>query len=299
MDGKNHVIRGNLAALVSERRALSEKELAQLGELAEMLCDEAGEDEIFFRDGSFIARYHEMTASEPLTGVAEYNRERVKTQEQTLSVVARAFLCRRLCENLGIVGSDAAGTFFDEVPDSENEMISYLKSSYADRAYDRFSEEMTAPKVLYGDDFTEVCENVYYGRCAYCILPIENTVDGRLAGFRGLIIKYGLKIASICRIKLGDEGETVFALLKRSLILSHRDGEFSFDLRVFGKLYPLLTAAEACGMSLLGVTSVSGGEEVYDLVLKISPEGFCGFLCFLHLEYPGFIPVGISCELTA
>lgn len=292
------IVRGNLAALSGERTALAEKQLAQLGELAEMLCDEAGEEEIFFRDRSFIARYREITSLGPLSDVAEYNRERVVKQEEVTSVIHRALLCRRLCETLEIVGLPAAGTFFDEVPDGENEVISYLKSSYADRAYDRFSQELKDPKVLYGDDFAEVCENVYYGRCTYCILPIENTVDGRLAGFRGLIIKYGLKIASICRVKLGEEGETVFALLKKSLSLSHREGELLFDVRVFGALYPLLTAAEACGMCLIAASSAPGREEAYDLVFHISPQGFCGFLCFLHLEYPGFIPVGICYELT-
>lgn len=299
-NSKTDIVIGNLSELEAVRLSLHEKQIAHLGELAELLCEEAGEDEIFFRDEAFASRYRELTGLTATATVASFNRQRVAAAEGALSAVSRAMLLRRLTDSLGIHGLQAAGTFFDDPPHEESETISYMKSSYADDAYTRFSAELRDPKVLYGHDFTEICENVYYGRCAYCILPVENSVDGRLAGFRVLIMKYGLRIARICRVETGQgEGSTVFALLKKTLALPTEEEPLSFEFRVtaVGGLLPLFCAADVCGMQTRFVNSVPGESDVYDMAMTIDPEGFCGFLSFLYLEYPSFIPTGIFGEI--
>ncbi|MBE6636547.1 MAG: hypothetical protein E7618_01945 [Ruminococcaceae bacterium] len=298
-NSKTDIVIGNLRELTDVRLSLHEKQIAHLGELAELLCDEAGEDEIFFRDEAFAARYRELTGLPSLSSVSPLNAHRVAVAEGILSAASRAMLLKRLTDSLGIRGLQAAGTFFDEPPGEENETISYMKSSYADEAYTCFSTLLREPKVLYGHDFAEICENVYYGRCAYCILPIENSTDGRLAGFRGLIMKYGLRITKICRVETGGEGRTVFALLKKTLTLPIGDEAPMFEFRVTAEngLLPLLCAAEVCGMQPLFVHSVPGESRSYDMIMTIDDEGFCGFLSFLHLEYPAFIPTGMYGEI--
>ena len=293
-DPKTDPVLGELASLRDRRVTLHEKELAHLGELAELLAEEAGEEEIFFRDRAFLARYRSLTRTEAPTQVDPANAFRVTEQETHLSVMRRVWLCARLCQLLGIEGKDGVGTFFDEMSAPTGSTVSYLKSSYADEAYAVFSASLDGAKVLYGGDFTQVCENVYYGRCAYGILPIENSADGALAGFRALIVKYGLKIVRLCRVALSSDEETVFALVTRSLLLPEGT-EICFDLRVDcgGRLSELLTAASACGMTVESLTSVPGGRREYDLTLGVREEYICGFLAFLHLEFLNFIPIGL------
>ncbi|MBQ4064650.1 MAG: hypothetical protein IJD10_00975 [Clostridia bacterium] len=298
-DTKLQTIRSSLDRLTRERTALHEKRIAHIGELAELLCDEAGEEEIFFRDEVFAAKYRAAVEGIPLD-VSAFNRGRVIAEEKSLSAMERAMLLCRLCDTLGIHGIQGAGTFFDEADVAEGETVSYVRSAMADDAYLTFASAMSDPKVLYGHEFTEVCENVYYDRSAYCLLPVENTADGRLAGFRSLILKYGLKIASICRVKNPvAEEETVFALLKKSL--SFEEGGIRyFELQVEAEdLLSLLSSAEACGMKIRGIASTAGSRNRYDLVTQVDEDGFCGFLSLLHLEYPDFSPLGIYTELNS
>jgi len=294
---KQNILAVNLDRMDRARTALLEKQLAHVGELAELLCDEAGEEEIFFRDEAFAAKYRAMTKRE-MPDVAAVNRRRVEAQEKGLSAMERAILLCRLCDTLGIRGLRGAGTFFDEPSDEEDETVSYVRSSYADTAYRVLTAEMADPKVLYGHEFAEACENVYYGRCAFGILPLENSTDGRLAGFRGLMMKYGLKIVSVCCVQdTAGEGSTLFALLKRSVRIPTDKDVHYFEFRVETRdLFRLLAAAEACGMHAVGISSVPGDADCYDMVMRIGEGGFCGFLSFLHLEYPDFIPTGVFGE---
>ncbi len=298
-DTNLRTIRSALDRLTKERTSLHEKRIAHIGELAELLCDEAGEEEIFFRDEAFAAKYRAAVNDSPLA-IADFNRRRVMIEEKSLSAMERALLLCRLCDTLGIHGIQGAGTFFDETDTAEGETISYVRSSLADAAYLTFASAMSDPKVLYAHEFTEICENVYYDRSAYCLLPVENTADGRLAGFRSLILKYGLKIASICRIcdPLTEE-ETVFALLKKNLSFE-TGGIRYFECQVTARdLLSLLASAEACGMKLRGISSAAGKRNRYDLVMQIDEDGFCGLLSLLHLEYSDFTPLGIYTELNS
>ena len=294
---KQNILAVNLDRMDRARIAVLEKQLAHVGELADLLCDEAGEEEIFFRDEVFAAKYRALTKRE-MPETASVNRRRIAAQEKGLSAMERGILLCRLCDTLGIRGLRGAGTFFDEPSPEENETVSYVRSFYADTAYRMFAEDMKNPKVLYNHEFAEACENVYYGRCAYGILPLDNTADGRLAGFRGLIMKYGLKIVSVCRVQdAAGEGSTRFALLQRSVRIPSDPGEHDFEFRVAtDDLFFLLAAAEVCGMRTVGIASVPGSVDCYDMVMRIGERGFCGFLSFLHLEYPAFIPTGLFGE---
>ncbi len=296
---KEHILTANLAGSDAALSALLEKRLAHIGDLAELLCDEAGEEEIFFRDEAFAARYRALTCRPPVP-TAPVNRERVAVWEKGLSAVERALLLCRLCDLLGIRGLRGMGTFFDDPSDDGSETVSYVRSSYADTAYRALAAEMADPKVLYAHEFSEACENVYYGRSAFCLLPVENTVDGRLAGFRSLMIKYGLKTVRVVRVKDDSlDGSTLFALLKRGVTVPDTEKPCFLEIRVKTEDLPVLLASgEACGMKAVEMTRVPNRRHHYDIVFAIGPEGVCGFLSLLHLEYPGFLPTGVFGEST-
>lgn len=300
---KKEIILRNISRLEKEQTELFERVLAHLGELASFLGDEAGEEEIFFRDPSFVQTYSRIMGnikSVVADAGIKGNAERMEPIGQILSATERALVCRRLTDSLGITGVQAASTYFEDFFGNGDETISYVKNSYADEAYSRFSKALETPKVVYGYDFSEVCENVYYERSAFCILPIENTLDGRLAGFRRLVMKYGLKAVMITRVETSSEGEaTVFALLKKNISIPSCDGNKFFELRVTttDALTTLINAADVCMMKPVSITSIPDEDFTYDIVFSVSEEGICGFLSFLFLEYTDFIPTGFFGEL--
>ena len=300
---KKDIILGNISRLEREQTELFERGLAHLGELALFLCDEAGEEEIFFRDSSFVQAYSRIMGNVKSVvsdaGIKE-NSERIEPVGQLLSASERALVCRRLTDALGIKGVQAASTYFEDFIGYGDETISYVKNSYADEAYSRFSKTMEESKVIYGYDFSEVCENVYYERSSFCILPIENTLDGRLAGFRRLMMKYGLKTVMITKVETSSDGEaTVFALMKKNISVPSCNGEKFFELRVTTTdgLTSLISAADVCLMKPISITSIPDEKFTYDIVFSVSEEGICGFLSFLFLEYNDFIPTGFFGEL--
>lgn len=297
-DRKN-IILGNLSRLSREQTQLIERREAHIGELADFLCDEAGEDEIFFRDSGFRELYVKLTADAAPAQpgyAAETGKETVKAAGHALSAYMKASLCRRLTDGLDIRGVQAAGTYFNEVSTLEDDTVSYMRSSYADEAFSRFSEYMTDPKAIYGYDFSEVCDNVYYERSEYCILPIENTTDGRLAGFRRLIMKYGLRTVMLTTVEEPQEaGATVFALLKRCLTVPTVGERKILEIRVTASdLAGLLEAAGGCGMQLRALSAVPGETDGYDLAFEVSEDGICGFLSYLFLEYDDVTVTGFA-----
>lgn len=208
----------------------------------------------------------------------------------------RASLCRKLTDGLDIRGVQAAGTYFDETSTLGDGTVSYMRSSYADEAFARFSEHMTDPKAIYGYDFSEICDNVYYERSEYCILPIANTTDGRLAGFRRLMMKYGLKTVMLTRVEVPHEDSaTVFALMKRCITVPTEGKRKLLEIRLtVTSLSELLEAADGCEMHLETLSTVPGEKNGYDLVFEVSEEGICGFLSYLFLEYDDITVTGFA-----
>ena len=289
------IINESISSLNKRRDAYLEKHLCYIDELAHALAEEAGEEEIFFRDRSFIERYFSVTA--PYTSdCADFNAELAEGYNALSLLYDKGVLCTRLCDILGITGIMSVSTFFDESEEGDGS-ICYVKSPYADTAYLSFAKTREDARALYYEDFTQVCEDVYYGRSTYCILPISNSKDGRLGGFRNLVTKYSLITVQTVKVQSQDT-ETLFALMKRDLeIPKTADGAF-FEFRLPSKcsLGSVLTVARACSMEATSVDMRSDGDFC-DIVLKVNDEGICGLLAYLSLEHPDFVPLGIYKEI--
>ncbi|MBQ8255192.1 MAG: hypothetical protein IJY94_06795 [Clostridia bacterium] len=272
-----------------KRASLSEKTLSYISELAEILTDEADEDEIFFRDEAFITRYRALTERKGEEKAASFNKRDVKTVEKQLSETEKAFLCLRLSDILGISGIEGSGTFFDDPPKASGETVCYVKSRGTDDAYISFASEMEDPRVSYAHDLTEVAQSVAYGKTAYGILPI--------ASARAIMLKHGLKIAKRLKAQGSDGASTVYALVKKELDIpsSAENAFFEFTVKTDDP-NAILIASYACSMKTVSV-SYSAESASLNAVLSISEDGFCGFLTYLSLNYPDFVPIGIYKEL--
>ena len=96
--------------------------------------------------------------------------------------------------------------------------IALVRNQYTEEAFSCFSDILIGAKPYYPSSFAEVCEEVFDHRCEFGILPIENTQDGRLFGFYGMLNRYELRICADCALETEDpSGILRFALIGRHL----------------------------------------------------------------------------------
>ena len=183
-----------------------------------------------------------------------------------------------------------------------DDLIAYLRSSYTDRAFRLFGTLLPEPRAVYPTSFAAVCEEVYYNRARYCILPIENSEEGSLHSFRLLIAKYELKIAAVCDVPTSEEGITRFALLHKNVRLPEGAGEICFRFTFAVSPYDLpldevLAAVRQFGLSLHSVESVPlGYTDIavgYDITALVGEGDLFALLTYLFCFVPQFDAVGV------
>lgn len=243
----------------------------------------------------------------PVDDSCHLNLTELNTIYKRLSTIERIVACREIYKIVSHKRKMYANEFFD-VPEpisaEAESKISYFKNSYADEAYITFSEKLENTRSVNAASFAESCENVCTGRSEYCILPIENTKDGKLATFYSLIYKYELKIAATCSVDFNDEGNsTVFALLQRSTrsIWDNSMSDMFFEIRFIADNYPrisdILIAAEYCSMRPVRIDSTplpySNNKFAHHITFSIDSAEMIPFLIYISLDAPQYIPIGI------
>jgi len=197
--------------------------------------------------------------------------------------------------------------------------IAYQHSIYTDEAFFHFSRVLPTARAVYSDSFSGVCEQVFNGLCEYCILPLENTQDGKLVRFYNLIQKYELKIVLTCSVTTSDNRySTTFGLCRRGLLwpaLMLPDKPFSFEFLFWqepehASLGELLTAASACSLSPVRADCLPRSDEEiligagYPFALHFealprdgahgtTERDFLAFLLYLSVHSPTYLPLGI------
>ena len=129
--------------------------------------------------------------------------------------------------------------------------VAYLSTAYADHAFSTFSARENGLRPVLQESFSAAAEEVYYGRCGYCILPYRSSDEGHFGFFQRLLTKYNLKIALACAEKQGDL-TTHFALLRRNIAPVRQSASdlritLSVVCRPHEDIRLLLCAAEAVG----------------------------------------------------
>lgn len=184
-------------------------------------------------------------------------------------------------------------------------LTAYMRNLYSDRAFERFSGGVHRLSARYFSSFSAACEEVYYDRCQYCILPLQTTDDGTLSSFYRMIGKYELKIRHICDIPTQDGEATVrYALLRRGIV-PHcpKNGYFeaSFILPEEVPLGRFLAACEATGARIDRIRSMplSYADDIVSLCVtfRITPETAAPLLYFLRSVLHSYTPEGLYCAI--
>ena len=231
----------------------------------------------------------------------------VHSQAEASHNFEHLYMCECLLEWLGRSPSPLEFLERETVPAVQSR-ISYMQNYYSDEAYRIFSENLRNPTVMYGDDFHSVCEDVFYGRAGYCILPVESLPEGRLSSFMRMIARYELKIVMICTVPAGDNGDiTRFALLKKNLeclqpVRSHMARNFlEFSVTLPDGPDGILAAARCAGLTLYKIDTISvtytDSEYAYHMLFDVTGKSINPFLLYLCMTAPRFTPVGLYWQL--
>ncbi len=291
--------------------------------------------ELLFKDGklryadgdilsndTFLAEYNEC-----LTKLTDVSETLKKVPKETENVVLGAFhginimssvcLCASICEFLDKAGSSPdLSEFFGDMTEPENNRIAYMRNSYSDLAYRIFADALGQATVVYPDSFSSVCEEVYYGRAGYCILPYESSDDGALLGFLKLIDKYELAPVMTAGIVTDPDPEvqkvTFFVLLAKNVkrisgeleargIKSEEYLKINVDAPSGNAVSDVMNAARYCGLSYVKTESLpvmwDSGRYVFSITFKVDDADLLPFLLWLKLSMPESTPHAVYAYL--
>ncbi|MBQ9117422.1 MAG: hypothetical protein IJY04_10395 [Clostridia bacterium] len=312
----------NLFGLRQRDISVSERRMAHIDEAARALTHRYHAEGFPLESGEFREEYRRFaTGLVPEEGclsddVPEENRARVLTDISEDAVNSGIFPCAAICEEQKKAGRPLEFPSF--FPDSDEQdgdaRIAYLRNPYSDTAYRVFSDVIEKASVTYPRDFTSVCEEVYYGRCRYCILPIETSDEGGLSGFRRLVSKYELCPILSCSVSSGGGSQTTrSALFSKNierlsvsgnpLVKTERE-VFSFRLNAPEEtsLMKTIKAMHIYGLRLLKVdsTPVSWDEGRYSFEFYAECDGgnISAMLLYLELEIPEYTPIGYYSQIV-
>lgn len=106
----------------------------------------------------------------------------------------------------------------DETLAGAHGKIAFVRNRYNEQAFSVFEPLVIGARAEILSSFTDACEDVFDNRCEYCILPIENTGDGRLFGFYSMLDRYELKICASCTLEHESTPDTIrYALVGKHL----------------------------------------------------------------------------------
>lgn len=295
------VILSNLEEVTARALQCDEQDLAHLRELAEQIAAE-------FTDGaSFFAALSEHRLPRPRLSAEIFATvpELRAPLLHTLSARRRTMLCMELAKLIPAFRSLWQEFFFpvEEPNRASFNRISYQKNSYTDAAYQRFASLLPEPRASYAHSFPTVCEDVYNGLSEYCILPLENSAEGRLNSFSRLIAEYDMKIAAVCGVQVGEGRVTNFALLRKTAVILRSGSAFPRLFEFSGMLIDpdapedILSAARMFGLKLMraDISSPEGSNNdlLFHPVFSADSGDLPAFLLYLSMALPGANLIGL------
>ncbi len=188
-----------------------------------------------------------------------------------------------------------------EIQPGQDKKVSFVRGNQSGRAFEYFAKFVPGVLAEYEEDFKSACEAVANGESTYAIIPIENSLDGRLNSFYRLIEKYTLFIVLTAEVPSEDyETSTKFALVYKNPDIIEAEGEEFFECKITfyqqRDIGNIILAADYFGADVCKIHSLplsfGGRENSFDITFAIDGADIAGLFCYLFLEYPHFSTVG-------
>lgn len=231
------------------------------------------------------------------TSLSEYLKA---LKEVGVASTSDMIFASRELSSLGLI--DLHSDFSTETKKEKRLTVSNFPGVLSNQAIKLFFKGRNV-KIIEQNSFIDLFEDVYNERSDYCIVPIENTVSGKLMNFYSLIANYNFKILKVCDIEhQGQDATTRYALLSSGPIAptpeAPRQSLFELCVNSCQSLSDLLLAASECGLSPQRIDSFPNAylknKYSYYIVFHISEKASLStFLAFLALNGISYTPIGI------
>ncbi len=218
----------------------------------------------------------------------------------------KIILCRELIatkERIQVIQTIIHNVADSIPPAGAHGKVAYVKNIYNSSAFDEFAMRISHAKPIVTQSFAASCEKVADGECEFCILPIENSEDGKLLAFYSLIDRYDLQICAVCDIE-DEQSRTVrYALLRKEIPEMqerNKQREYMLEFSIISEngdfLSHMLSATEECSAELLAFDFLPMQYDVnlkkYLFLFKLKFEDALPLIAFLAFNYHNYTPVG-------
>ncbi len=187
--------------------------------------------------------------------------------------------------------------------------IALVRNRYNEEAFSIFERSVQGAKPEFFSSFSDACEEVFDNLCEYCILPVENTGDGRLFGFYSMIDRYELKICAVCELETENTPETIrYALVgKHSPRRLPKNTDWNFECYISAEAeafpYDIFRVAPIFEATPIKIDSL---PILYDdrahrfyLTFRIPRHLAYAFDLYLSKEHPRYTAIGLYPILEA
>ena len=182
----------------------------------------------------------------------------------------------------------------DGAPDSVRGQVAYTRNSRTDSAFELLREGNKRVREHFVPSMADACECVWDGSCEFCLVPIENSIDGKLYSFYAMLDRYDLRICDTVSVEDGQgTSELIFAVAGRRTLGENRMPS--------GR--PLLLEFSAISEDADFISNTVGaarelGGRVLSIGTQPSPDADDGNKYYFTVEFDGVSPVPMAVYLT-
>lgn len=168
-------------------------------------------------------------------------------------------------------------------------------------AFEFFATKFSNCSPKESDNFMDVCDAVSKGEADFGIIPVSNTIDGRLSAYCSFIESNQLFIAMTTMIDSPDgENTTEFALVS-SKLYSHIEDNMVFRIRItledYSEIENIFKCVDYNKGTLLRTDvlpqSEAARDNSLDILIDVTNADIKAIICYLKLNYPQFATVGL------
>ena len=213
--------------------------------------------------------------------------------------------CRKLCDNDKYSNEIEEIVFFGDKEETEptaRHMISYVRNKRNDKIFLDFSDAIGGARAHYANSFSDACEAVFNETSEYCIIPIENSSEGKIYSFYSMVDRYEMKINRVIREYNEDASQSVsFALVSKNLSLptENEEGlrfEFSVTNESADIVSSIIYAVKCFGGNTVDVGTLpvpyDEPRRKFYFTVDILEADALPCAVYMSLEYAGYSPIG-------
>lgn len=302
----NEINLSNISALNKRQTLLEERRICELSELATEAAQASymliSEGEMSVIDVlSLISESFVSEAGECHEGALDDNFGTLIAYIKTLQITDRVVFAELFRARLASIGVKITEESFLQASGAPSTFV-YVKNSFADEAYDVFSQDFYEPRVRYAETIKDAIKLVRDGEVTYCLLPLEES-GSRLPSVAELLFQDDLKIDAVTPV-FGFDGtaDMKYAVASRGFLIpkTASDDDRYLEIRTSSEesLFALLLAADKYGAKLYRINMHFFVQEgirrpFYSIIFKEEGGDFSDLLTYLTLFVPSYTAVGI------